>query len=229
MARFTAARFAAVLGLIVVAVGVTHWWEPLLTQKRTVVTSSPSPGAIGPPSNVSLRAGARVCVAPATIDRTTARGEMLMSSRRPATVTLELQVTGPGYRTQRQLVERLRPQVRAVALPVPSPPRSVAASFCVRNAGPSAIELAGTADGRFMGVSRTSIDGRPLEAQTVELSLYEAKARSNLERLGTIVHRASDFTGNTIPFWLAWVLVVGLVIGTPLAIFGALWSTLRAE
>lgn len=43
------------------------------------------------------------------------------------------------------------------------------------------------------------------------------------------MHRASDFTGNTIPFWLAWVLVVGLVIGTPLAIFGALWSTLRAE
>jgi hypothetical protein len=31
-----------------------------------------------------------------------------------------------------------------------------------------------------------------------------------------------------MPFWLAWLLVVALVLGTPFALFGAFWATLRA-
>jgi hypothetical protein len=101
--------------------------------------------------------------------------------------------------------------------------------MCVRNASRSRLAFVGTNDPFAIGPARTSIDGKQLAGQAVELDLFEARSQSVVGRLGAIVHHAADFTGNLMPFWLAWLLVVALVLGAPFAIFAAFWATLRVE
>jgi hypothetical protein len=116
-----------------------------------------------------------------------------------------------------------------VAVPIRRPARAQTGALCVRNAGSSRLLFTGTTDPLSIGPVQTSVDGKKLDGQAIELELLEASTQSVLGRLGTIVHRAADLTGNLMPFWLAWTLVVGLVIGTPIAVFAGFWSTLRAD
>jgi hypothetical protein len=99
----------------------------------------------------------------------------------------------------------------------------------VRNASASRIRFTGTNDPIAIGLARTTVDGKALDGQAIALELLEARRQSILGRLGTIVHHAADFTGDLMPFWLAWPLVVALMIGTPLAILFGFWTTLRAD
>ncbi|HEX7297884.1 MAG TPA: hypothetical protein VF257_02685 [Solirubrobacteraceae bacterium] len=222
------ARRAALLGLAVALAGALYWWQPFLSRERLVVTSTPSPGPIGPSVGIPLGPGSRACVAPAAIDRSTGQAQFTLAPRtQPASVVLEAEA--PGYRSRREVTIAPNAKAQSVRAPLASPPHDVTGSICVRNAGRSPIGLAGTNNPVWIGLATTSVDGRKLDGQAVALTLLEPERQSLLDRLGTIVHRASDFTGHLMPFWLAWVLVVALVIGTPFAVFAAFWATLRTD
>jgi hypothetical protein len=220
------ARFSALLGLLIVLLGAIHWWKPFLTQDRFVVTATPSPGPTGQIVDIPLTAGSRVCVAPAPIDRATAQVQVILApTTRP--LRLDVEAAGGGYRFSRPVQVPASPVLQRVNAPIASPSRDVVGSICVRNSGDTAAALAGTNNGLWIGTATTSLDGRQLTGQAIALNLLEARRQSILDRLGTILDRVAGFTGELMPSWLAWMIVVALVVGTPLAVFGGLWLTLR--
>jgi hypothetical protein len=219
MARLLRPQLAPLLGLVVVLVAALHWWEPFLTQQRVVITSTPSPGPRGVPIGIPLRPGSQLCVAPVELDAHTQRAQVWLWAAQPGPTAL--QVT-PGGTTVRPVLTNAP---TAVQLPLPATGTQV----CVRNASASRIRFTATNDPIAIGLAHTAVDGQALQGQAVELELVEAGRQSILGRLGTIVHHAADFTGDLMPFWLAWPLVVALVIGTPLAILFGFWTTLRAD
>jgi hypothetical protein len=222
------ARFATILGLVVALAGALHWWEPFLTQQRPEITSTPSPGPRSAGIGVPLKPGARLCVAPVAIDRSTAKALFTLSASRPGPTPLVFEANGDSYNAGAEVQPDLRRTPAPVAFAVGRPPRDLTGEVCVRNAGRSRLSFVGTDDPLAIGLARTRVDGKELSGQAVELELLEAGSQSVLGRLGTIVHHAADFTGNLMPFWLAWLLVVALVIGAPFAIFAGFWATLRA-
>jgi hypothetical protein len=223
------ARFAAILGLVVVVAGALHWWRPFLTEQRAVIASAPSPGPRNVGIAVPLKPGSRLCVAPVAIDRASAKAQFRLSAARRGPAFLAFEASAGAYRSSAELRPILRRAPTSVVFPMGRPPGNVTGEVCVRNTGRSPVSFVGTNDPLAIGLARTRVDGKELPVQAVELELLEARTQSVLGRLGTIVHRAADFTGNLMPFWLAWLLVVALVIGTPFAIFAAFWVTLRAD
>jgi hypothetical protein len=222
------ARWAALLGLVIALAGALHWWKPFVTQDRFVATATPSPGPAGPSFDIPVPPRSSVCVAPTTIDHATGQAQFTLApTSRPASLTVE--ANAKGYSSIRALSVPASPEQQQVNAPLVAPDRTVSGSVCVRNAGAARVALAGTNNALWIGVPKTSRDGRVLPGQAIALNLLEARKASLLDRLGTIAHRASDFTGHLMPFWLAWLVVVALVIGTPFAIFAAFWTTLRGE
>jgi hypothetical protein len=215
------ARLAALLGLVVALAGALHWWEPFVTQQRAVITSTPSPGPRNVGIGVPLRPGSQLCVAPVAIDSATAKAQFTLSAARPGPTSLTVEPDGA----------QVRPTLQRTPLPVALPfaQDDTRGEVCLRNASRSRLSFVGTNDPISIGLARTTIDGRELSGQAVQLELLEARTESVLGHLGTIVHHAVDFTGNLMPFWLAWLLVVALVVGTPFAIFAAFWASLRAS
>jgi hypothetical protein len=223
------ARLAAILGLVVALAAALKWWEPFLTQQRAVITSTPSPGPRSVGIGVPLKPGARLCVAPVAIDRSTAKAQFTLSSSQPGPAPIVFEAKGGSYHAGAEVRPTLLRTPAPIAFQVIRPPADMTGEICVRNAGRSRLSFIGTNDPISIGLARTRIDGKELSGQAVELELLEARTQSVLGRLGTTVHRASDFTGNLMPFGLAWLLVVALVIGAPFAIFAAFWATLRAD
>jgi hypothetical protein len=222
------ARWAALLGLVITLAGALHWWKPFVTQDRVVATSTPSPGPAGPSFDIPVAPGSSVCVAPTAIDPATGQAQLTLApTERPASLTVE--ANGRGYRSVRDVSVPASPKQQQVNASLAKPPHTITGSVCVRNAGKSHIALAGTNNAVWIGVARTSRDGRVLPGQAIALNLVETRRQSLLDRLGTISDRASDLTGHLMPSWLAWILAVALVIGTPFAIFAAFWTTLRDE
>jgi hypothetical protein len=228
MPRGSMPRLAALLGVAVAVLGALHWWKPFVTQQRLVVTSTPSPGAIAAAADIPLDPGSRICVGPAPIDRAMARAQVTLSAPRAQRARLAVEANAPGYGTRRSLEVDLGPQPKTILTPIASPAHDAVGSICLYNSGRSRIAVTGTDNPVWIGLARTTVDGRELTGRAVALSLLEARPRSILDRLGTIVRRAAHFTGGAMPFWLAWLLTVMLVIGTPLVIFATYWATLRA-
>jgi hypothetical protein len=222
------ARLAALLALIVVLVGAAHWWKPFLAQQRVVVTSTPSPGPTTQTIDIPLGAGARACVAPAAIDRSTGAAQVALA---PAAqpVRLEIDATAPGYQSRRVVALPPVRSLQSVTLPLAPSSHDLVGSVCVRNVGRSRIALAGTNNPLWIGQAKTRIGRRELAGQAIALNLVETRRQSLLARLGTITTRASDLTGGLVPGWLAWILAVGLVLGVPCAIVAGYWAALRAD
>jgi hypothetical protein len=223
------ARLAAIAGLVVVLIGALHWWEPFVTAQRAVITSTPSPGPRSAAVGISVKSRSEVCVAPVALDRATARAQVTLSASRPGPSPLEVDATAPGYRSAQAVRPMLQRMPSALAVPIARPSRNVTGKLCVRNESRSRLSFIGTNDPLAIGLARTTIDGKEPAGEAIELELLEERTQSVLGRLGAIVHHAADFTGNLMPFWLAWLLVVALVVGTPFAIFAAYWATLRPE
>jgi hypothetical protein len=224
------ARLSALAGLLAVLAGAAVLWAPFLLRSRPVITSTPSPGPRASRLDVGLRPGSEACVSRVAIDHATAQIQVVVASRRPGTARLVMEARAPGYRGSGTVTLPVSNGVTAARARIEPPPRDIVGTVCLRNAGSERVALLGTNEATSIGLSQTSVDGRSLgSGQGAKLTVLEARNRSILARLGTIVHRAADFTGGLMPFWLAWPLVVLLVLGTPFAIFGAFWLALRDE
>jgi hypothetical protein len=218
------------LGLAIVLVGAAIWWVPFLARSRAVVTSTPSPGPSYSRLDVPLKAGSQACVDNVALDPRSAQVQVIASTRAPAATPLEFEARAPGYRQSRTVTASTAGKPVPVRAALAPPARTVTGVVCVRNRSGQAVALYGTNEATAIGLSRTSVDGRSLGgAQGISLTLLEARDRSILARLGTVVQRASAFSGALMPPWILWPLVVLLVVAAPPAIFWAFWLALREE
>jgi hypothetical protein len=105
---------------------------------------------------------------------------------------------------------------------IPAPPRSVLARVCVRNAGPGAVPLEATTEGRVMPRPVTTVKGRPLP-QRMTLLLTEGHDRSLISRRGQVLDRIAAFK----PWWIGRgsLVLLGLLLlaGVPALAVAALW------
>jgi hypothetical protein len=221
------ARLSAIGGLVIVLIGALVWWQPFVTEQRVAVTSTPSPGPAFSPIPIRLKPGSRACVEPVAIDPTTARAQVALSGAGSATVALLAEA--PGYRHQSAARVLLAKRPAAVELPIAPPARTLEGKVCVVNTGRARVNVLGTNELPAIGLARTSVDGQLSQDRGIALNLFEAHRHSLVGRLGTSLHRASDLTGGLMPFWLAWLLVVVLVIGTPFAVFAGYAASLRDD
>jgi hypothetical protein len=221
-------RAIPLVGLAIVLIGALVWWRPFLTEERAVVTSTPAPVGVFVTSTIDLKRGSQACVGPVALDRATGKAQMGFASA-TGTAQLVLEASAPGYRYRREVRLDVSPRGTPVALDIASPPRDLIGTLCVTNAARAPLSVIGTTEALSFGPAKTSVDGVAIGDRSMALNLLEARPRSILSRLGTIVHRASDFTGGLVPFWLSWLLVVGLVVGTPVAIFVGFAATLRSS
>jgi hypothetical protein len=223
----TASR-VALAGLALALVGVGAWCLPFLLRSAEVITSTPSPGPISSRRDLVLRPDSQACVEKVPIDRATGQVQFNVSSRPPTNARLLIETGARGYRRSALVTQSAGSVPEPATARIESPPRDIEGTVCVRNQGSAPVSLYATNEARSIGVSQTTVDGKPLgQSQGVWLRLLEAQNRPPVERLGTILQRAADFTGRLMPFWLAWPLVGVFVLGTPFAVFGAFWLALR--
>jgi hypothetical protein len=228
MARRGAA-VAVAIGLAVVAIGIVVEWRPFLTEKRAVVTATPSLSGLFNRTDVPVGPRQRACISPVPISHTTGTVQLALTTlRSPRPQPLVVTAEGDGGYHSRTVADSYPIGPASVfAVPIRRPDRDVVGRVCVRNAGRHRIALTGTAEQRSLTPATTTVDGRRQPAD-VALTLLEAEQRSLLERMGTVLDRASEFTG-VVPAWLLWPLVVLLAAGVPVAIFWGLYAALRAD
>jgi hypothetical protein len=228
MRSVSSARLAVALAaLLVIAFAIK---SPLsfLTIERTVIASSPSPGARAADTlEIPLRPRSRLCVGPLTLDPATGAANFFLPAAQPGTATLEVVARAPGYRDGTTVRVDIAPPGTPVSAPLRPPPRVVSGNLCVRNRGGRTVRLIGTNNPNWIGIPKTSIDGQELMNQAMALTFIERKRQSILDRLGTIVRHATDLTGGAVPFAVGWLIIVGFVVATPVAILLLFWLALR--
>ena len=132
---------------------------------------------------------------------------------------LRFELRGPGYRgTGRFAGYTPGTRVPVAADVTPSPPKAVDGTLCLRNTGRRSVGLVGTDEGFSASLPGTSVDGTSAGAVDPALAFLDGPPRSLLSQAGTVLGRASDFTGGVVPLWLLWPLTVLLVLAAPVAV-----------
>jgi hypothetical protein len=110
----------------------------------------------------------------------------------------------------------------------PPPDVTLDGTLCLRNDGRRRIGLVGSQEAENASLPETRVGGQVSPVDPA-LTFLGAHPRSLLDRAGTVLGRASQFTGGVAPPWLLWALAVVLVVGVPLATAAALFLALRAN
>jgi len=219
-----AVLFAA--GLMVF--GALHWWRPYVELRRLPLTSSPGLQPLFGRADVTLNARRRLCIAPVALDTDTDLAQFEVTSpKRPQ--PLLVRATGPGYRSSAIVRDYPADTLTPVFGTLTPPRRDIVGTVCITNRGRAAIALLGTNEPRSLTTPNPTVGGRTLTNQDVTLDLYSSHPQSIASRLGTILHRASAFTGDLAPVWLLWPIAVLVMIGIPAAIVAGFAASLREE
>lgn len=211
---------AAVLALVLYAVGAAVFFVPFLTREREVFASTPNPPPLFEVTQLSLSPGVEVCVTevPLGPDSDVLRLRSASEVLRPGP-DLDVDVSGPGYR----YTGRLRPdEVHTVLdIPIQPPATPVQARVCVHNNGPPGVILVATDEPRTKSPTTTYLDRKAVDAD-VTLQVLERRPRSIAGRLGTVFSHASTFKPGIVSAGLLWVIASLVVIGVPLLVAWAL-------
>jgi hypothetical protein len=87
----------------------------------------------------------------------------------------------------------------------------------------------GTDEPLSSSLPATALDGKPAGDVDPAITFLGGPPQSMISRAGTILGRASDFTGGFVPLWLLWPLALVFVLGSPFALAWALFRSLEPE
>jgi hypothetical protein len=226
MRRAPLIAFVAVLALTAIAAG------RFLTAPHEVIASTPS-AYTGGTVPLDLASGSELCsdqilfasnagiarfgatssgAAPAPALDVRAAGET--AGRYRSDYHAEAQVPG-GWSGTRQ-----------IDVPLTPPRTDTMGTLCVRNPGPAAVTLIGTAQGRAAARPTVTIDGTPSEFE-FSLRIMEPGRHTIVSRLGEVTSHASTLK----PFgaWWMWVLSLCLLTLAPFAVWRVVAFALDAD
>ena len=216
--------------LVVFALGALVRYVPHLTQDHPVSVSTPSPEGLVSVQEVKVRPGQRACIAPVPLEPAIRQVRMVLHALGTDASTLRFELRGPGYRgTGRFAGYPPGARVPVAADVTPSPPKAVDGTLCVRNKGRRSVGLVGTDEGFSASLPGTVVDGKSAGPIDPALAFLDGPPRSLLSQAGTVLGRASDFTGGVVPLWLLWPLTVLLVLAVPVAVALGFASTVRRD
>jgi hypothetical protein len=218
--------------LVLVAFGIGALWfyVPHLTEDHPNVLSTPSLVGFQTSKQVVVRRGQQACIAPVPLEPALRSVRMVLQARGAQASPLEVELRAPGYRgTGRFTGYRAGGAVSVEAAVSPAPPRDVDGTLCLRNAGRRAVGLVGTDEPLSVTLPATTIDGKPAGEVDPAITFLGGPPQSMMSRAGTILARASNFTGGYVPLWLLWPLAVLLVLAAPLTLAWALYVSLDRE
>jgi hypothetical protein len=216
--------------LVVFALGVLVRYVPHLTQDHPVSVSTPSPEGLVSVQEVKVRPGQRACIAPVPLEPAIRRVRMVLHALGTNASALDIELRGPGYRgTGRFAGYTPGARVPAVADVSPAPTTTADGTLCLRNTGRRSVGLVGTDEGFSASLPGTVVDGKSAGAVDPALAFLDGPPRSLLSQAGTVLGRASDFTGGVVPLWLLWPLTVLLVFAVPVAVALGFASTVRRD
>jgi hypothetical protein len=221
---------AIVSVLVVFGVGALLSYLPYLTQDHQVSVSTPSPEGLVSIKEIKVRPGQRACISPVPLEPAIKRVRMVLHALGTEASPLRFELRGPGYRGTGRFAEYTPgTQVPVAADVTPSPPEDVDGTLCLRNTGRRSVGLVGTDDGFSASLPGTSVDGTSAGAVDPALTFLDGPPRSLLSQAGTVLGRASDFTGGVVPLWLLWPLTALLVLAAPVALALAFAATVRRD
>jgi hypothetical protein len=222
------AIIGAVLVLAVFAVGALAFYVPHLTEKRTVVASTPSLLGLSSSKEILVRGGQQACIGPVPLEPGIRRVQMVLHARGPQAAPVDVELRGTGYRGSGRFEGYPAGGNATVQADVqPAPPSDADGVLCLRNTGRRAVGLGGTDEPVSSSLPATAVDGEPAGNVDPAITFLDGPPASMLSRAGTILGRASDFTGGVIPLWLLWPLTLLFVLGAPVALAYALYAEAR--
>ena len=212
------------------AIGALWFYVPHLTEDHANVLSTPSLVGFQTSKQVVVRRGQQACIAPVPLEPALRTVRMVLQARGTQASPLELELRAPGYRgTGRFAGYQAGSAVNVEAAVSPAPPRNADGTLCVRNTGRRAVGLVGTDEPLSTTLPATVLDGKPAGDVDPAITFLGGPPQSMISRAGTILGRASDFTGGFVPLWLLWPLALVFVLGAPLALAWALFRSLELE
>jgi hypothetical protein len=219
-----------ILVLATFAIGVLWFYVPHLTEDHPNVLSTPSLAGFQSTKEVLVRGGQQACISPVPLEPALRTVRMVLHARGTQSSTLELELRAPGYRGTGRFAGYPVGGIVSVDAPVsPAPPRNADGTLCLRNVGRRAVGLVGTDEPLSTTLPATAIDGKPAGNVDPTITFLGGPPQSIISRAGTVLGRASDLTGGFVPLWLLWPLTIALVLGAPLAVAWALYSSLEPE
>jgi hypothetical protein len=214
--------------LVVFVLGALWSYVPHLTQKRTVVLSTPSLQGFTSSKEVLVRGGQQACISPVPLEPGLQKVRMILHARGATASPLELELKAGGYRGTGRFAGYQAGGNATVEAPVsPAPTGDVDGVLCLRNTGRRAVGLVGTDEPVSQSLPATQVDGHAVVPDPA-LTFIDGPPRSMISHFGTILGRAADFTG-VLPLWLLWPLVLAFVLGAPLALAWALYSSAQRD
>jgi hypothetical protein len=218
------------LVLVTFAIGALWFYVPHVTESHANVISTPSLVGYQTSKQVVVRRGQQACIAPVPLEPALRTVRMILQARGAQAAPLDVELRAPGYRgTGRMAGYQPGKPVNVETAVTPAPPRDVDGTLCLRNTGPRAVGLVGTDEALSTTVPATTLDGKPAGEVDPAITFLGGPPQSILSRAGTILGRASDFTGGFLPMWLLWPLTILLVLAAPLALAWALYVALDPE
>jgi hypothetical protein len=220
----------AALVLVTFGIGALWFYVPHLTEEHPNVLSTPSLVGFQTTKQVPVRRGQQACIAPVPLEPALRSVRMVLQARGTQASALEVQLRAPGYRGTGRFTGYPAGRVVSVEAAVsPAPPRDADGTLCLRNVGGRAVGLVGTDEPLSVTLPATTIDGKPAGEVDPAITFLGGPPQSMISRAGTILGRASDFTGGYVPLWLLWPLTVLLVLAAPLALAWALYVALDPD
>jgi hypothetical protein len=219
-----------VLVVATFAIGALWFYVPHLTEAHPNVLSTPSLVGFQTSKQIVVRRGQQACISPVPLEPALRTVRMVLQARGTQASPLELELRAPGYRgTGRFAGYQAGGAANAEAAVSPAPPRDADGTLCVRNTGPRAVGLVGTDEPLSSSLPATALDGKPAGDVDPAITFLGGPPQSMISRAGTILGRASDFTGGFVPLWLLWPLALVFVLGSPFALAWALFRSLEPE
>jgi hypothetical protein len=212
------------------AIGALWFYVPHLTEDHPVVLSTPTLVGYQSSKEVVLHRGQQACTSPVPLEPGLRTVRMVLHGRGKQASPLELELRGPGYRGAGRFSGYPSGGIIGVQAAVsPAPPRDADGVLCVRNPGRHSVGLVGTDEPISQSLAATSVDGKPAGPVDPAITFLGGPPRSMISYAGTILGRASDLTGGFVPLWLLWPLALVFVLGAPLALAWALYTSLEPE
>jgi hypothetical protein len=212
------------------AVGALWFYVPHLTEDHPNVLSTPSLVGVQARKEVVVRRGQQACISPVPLEPALRSVRMVLHARGEQASALALELRSRGYRGTGRFAGYQPGRIVGVESAIsPAPPRDADGVLCLRNTGRRAVGLVGTDEPVSSTLPATALDGKPAGAVDPAITFLGGPPKSMVSRAGTILGRASDFTGGYVPLWLLWPLTVAFVLAAPVALAWALYRSLDPE